>query len=243
MEKMASLAKDLSPCTMLVVAAGQGRRFGGELPKQYRAVAGRPLLLHALAHLHAHPLVERIVPVIAPDGFDLWERYLQPHLDRLPKVTTPVAGGSERQHSVRLGLASLALAADAWVGIHDGARPLVQHDLLDRLLRARTQADALIVALPAHDTVKRVATDHHVVATLNRQEIWLAQTPQIFRYALVRNAHAQAAADGFIGTDDASLVERFGAAVHVVLGDPRNMKVTHPYDETFVTLLLQEEAP
>ncbi|MBF0136059.1 MAG: 2-C-methyl-D-erythritol 4-phosphate cytidylyltransferase [Magnetococcus sp. DMHC-1] len=239
MEKSESSGEETRPCTMIVVAAGQGKRFGGGLPKQYRPVAERPLLVHTLTHLHAHPLIDRIVPVIAPDGLVLWEKIMRPWLESLPKVAWPVAGGAERQHSVRNGLAALDLAPDAWVGIHDGARPLVLPDLLDRLFQARSLADALLVALPAQDTVKQVSPGQHIMTTLNRQEIWLAQTPQIFRYALVQAAHAQAVASGFIGTDDASLVEHLGVAVRVVSGDVRNIKVTHPHDETIVTLFLR----
>ncbi|MBF0321477.1 MAG: 2-C-methyl-D-erythritol 4-phosphate cytidylyltransferase [Magnetococcales bacterium] len=231
----------MAPCTMLVVAAGRGQRFGGVLPKQYREVAGVPLLVHTLTHLHAHPLIDQIVPVISPDGFALWEKILHPYLDRLPKVAFPVAGGRERQHSVRHGLESLTLPPDAWVGIHDGARPWVPRDLLDRLFQARETADALIAALSAHDTVKQVATDHRIGATLNRQEIWLAQTPQIFRYAQILAAHIQAAQEGFIGTDDASLLERQGMPVHVVPGDARTIKVTHPHDEALITFYLRGE--
>ncbi|MBF0425969.1 MAG: 2-C-methyl-D-erythritol 4-phosphate cytidylyltransferase [Magnetococcales bacterium] len=240
MEKKTETAVD-PPCSMIVVAAGQGKRFGSTLPKQYRPVSGVPLLVHTLTHLQAHPLINRIVPIIAADGFSLWDAFMSPHLGRLPKVTAPVTGGAERQHSVQRGIEALNLAAEAWIGIHDGARPLVSRTLLDRLFQARDSADALIAALPAQDTIKQVGTDHRITGTLQREEIWLAQTPQIFRYGLIRSALEAAAADGFIGTDDASLVERLGLPVLVVPGDAHNIKVTHPRDEALASLLLAEE--
>ncbi len=229
--------------TMLVVAAGQGRRVGGPLPKQYLPLRGRPILWHTLARLQEHADIDHIVPVIAPDGDELWCQHMADAVKSLPKVAAPVAGGAERQLSVFNGLRSLALADDAWIGIHDGARPLLDRPLLDRLFQARYAGDAWIVAMPITDTVKRVDERQHIVETLDRGRIWSAQTPQLFRYGLLLEAHHRAEADGFSGTDDSSLVERLGKPVGVVTGSGDNIKITHPRDLELADFILREKKP
>lgn len=229
------------PCLMIVVAAGKGVRLGGERPKQYLPLAGRPMVWHTLHRLQAHPLVARIVPVIAPDGEPLWREYLGPWLGELPKVATPVHGGAERQDSVRQALERLDWPLDGWVGIHDGARPLVSRRVLDPLFAARANMDAVLSALPVHDTVKWTSPDGVVEQTLERSRIWLAHTPQVFRYRLILEAHRRARDEGFLGTDDASLVERMGVPVGVVAGDRRNLKVTGPGDLALAEQILGEE--
>ncbi|MBF0461472.1 MAG: 2-C-methyl-D-erythritol 4-phosphate cytidylyltransferase [Magnetococcales bacterium] len=233
----------MSACTMIVLAAGQGTRFGGPLPKQYLPLCHHPLLWHTLSRLHRHPQVGCIVPVIAPHGEALWQQIMQPLLADLPKVAAPVLGGTERQHSVFQALRSLPLAEDDWVGIHDGARPLVDAAVLDRLLQARTQSDAIIPTLAASDTVKQVDAHGHIIATLDRNSIHLAQTPQLFRFGLIHQAHQQAAATQWLGTDDASLVERLARPVLTVPGSARTIKITQPLDWALAEWLLQEEEP
>jgi 2-C-methyl-D-erythritol 4-phosphate cytidylyltransferase len=229
------------PCTVIVVAAGQGQRFGGDVPKQYQMLLDRPLLAHTLERLHRHPVVERIVPVIAPDGTTGWQ-CLAPWLSKLPKVAPPVTGGRERQESVWNALTSLRLETMAWVAVHDGARPILSGTLLNRLFEARAHTDACIAALPASDTIKEVDASGRILRTRDRRHVWLAQTPQVFRFGLLHAAHQQARTTGFLGTDDASLVERLGHPVTVVMGDSHNIKVTRPEDWPWATFLLQENA-
>lgn len=218
------------PVTLIVVAAGKGLRFGGDRPKQYRLLAGKPLLVHTLARLHAHPLIQSIVPVIAPDDTTLWQTLIAPHLDTLPNVRTPVSGGSERQISVRHGLDSLDPHTHTWVAIHDGARPFIDHALLDRLFAARTRADAIVPAIVIHDTVKRIDGMAQVTETLDRTHLRRIQTPQLFRLSALRAAHAHAANTGFTATDDASLMEQAGLTVLTIPGDAQNRKITRPED-------------
>lgn len=225
--------------TFLVVAAGQGRRFGGELPKQYQSLSGRPVLWHTFKILQDHHLVKGIVPIIAPDGRELWDSVMEPEIDGMSKLHAPVAGGAERQFSVANGLASLSVDARQWVAIHDGARPLLSLQLLDRLFAARDGSDALVTAIPAIDTIKQVGQGGVISKTLDRSTIWLAQTPQLFRYGLIRQAHDEAAKAGFVGTDDASLLEWLGVAVQVVSGDVANIKITQPADLALAAWLLQ----
>ncbi len=231
------------PCTMIVLAAGRGERFGGPLPKQYLPLLDRPLLWHTLSRLHRHPQISHIIPVIAPTGERLWQQIMQPLLTHLPKVSPAVIGGTERQHSVFNALRSLKLPENGWVGIHDGARPLVDVELLDRLFAARSRADAIIPTLPVSDTVKQVRADGAVIATLERAGIHRVQTPQLFRFKQILDAHQQAADSRFIGTDDASLLERLALPVVVVPGASYNIKITQPLDYMLAELLLQREEP
>ncbi|MBF0589838.1 MAG: 2-C-methyl-D-erythritol 4-phosphate cytidylyltransferase [Magnetococcales bacterium] len=228
------------PCAMLVVAAGRGSRFGGKIPKQYRPLGDMPLLLHTLRRLHSHPLITTITPIISADDGH-WLPLMKPHLAALPKVTTPVYGGSERQMSVDNGLRALNLPENAWVGIHDGARPLVSLALLDRLFAGRAECDGVIAALPAADTLKKVDENGMIVATVDRTPIWQAQTPQIFQYGAILEAHRKARENNHLGTDDASLMERVGARVRVTVGDPLNQKITRPEDLAMAERLLKEE--
>ncbi|MBF0146987.1 MAG: 2-C-methyl-D-erythritol 4-phosphate cytidylyltransferase [Magnetococcales bacterium] len=232
------------PLTMIVVAAGSGQRFGGPRPKQYLDLAGRPVVFHTLHSFHEHPNIKAILPVIAADGHELWHHCLDPHLSELPRVLSPVTGGATRQESVWRGLSALDLPADAWVGIHDAARPFPGKKLLERLLEARNENMALIAALPASDTVKRVDPQRNIILeTLNRSHLWLAQTPQLFHHGPILQLHQRARAAGFEATDDASLAEWGGLEVRVVPGDPRNIKITHPRDLELARQWLQEELP
>ncbi|MBF0381508.1 MAG: 2-C-methyl-D-erythritol 4-phosphate cytidylyltransferase [Magnetococcales bacterium] len=225
--------------TFLVLAAGVGRRFGGELPKQYQTLAGHPVLWYSLKVLQDHPQVDAIVPVIAKDGQDLWQEVMVDEVAAFSKLKKPVPGGTERQFSVANGLASLNLDKNRWVAIHDGARPMLSRGLLDRLFAARNRGDALLAALQASDTIKQVAQDGLVKTTLNRDEIWMAQTPQMFRYGVIMEAHHQAAKAGFMGTDDVSLLEWLGKPVVAIAGESANMKITKAEDLPLAEFLLR----
>ncbi len=207
----------------LVVAAGRGARFGAATPKQYLDLAGRPLLRHSLVALCRHPAIDRVRAVIDPDDRALYEAAAA-GLDLL----APVAGGDSRQASVRLGLESLEDLQPDRVLIHDGARPFVAPELVDRILAALDEAPGAIAALPLTDTVKR-ESDGSVAGTVERDGLWRAQTPQGFRYADILQAHRAAAHQPGL-TDDAAVAERAGLAVRLVEGDPANLKVTTPAD-------------
>ncbi len=215
----------------LVVAAGRGERFGGAKPKQYADLAGQPLLRHSLAALSRHPAIDRTRAVIDPNDQAFYET-ASAGLDLLP----PVSGGASRQASVRLGLESLEDLKPEEVLIHDGARPFVPADLIDRILTALGTAPGAIAALPLADTVKREAAGSiagRVAGTVDRDRLWRAQTPQGFRYAEILAAHraAHMAAPAEMGlTDDAAVAEQAGLAVRLVEGDPANLKVTTPAD-------------
>jgi 2-C-methyl-D-erythritol 4-phosphate cytidylyltransferase len=207
----------------LVLAAGRGERFGGEVPKALAPLAGRTLLAHSALALAASPAVDHVLPVVpAALRDDLLRRV--PELAGLAKALPAVAGGEARQDSVVAGLAALP-PGTAWVAVHDAARPLVRPQLVTAVVEAARRHGAAIPAVPVTDTLKRVA-DGVVVDTPDRSGFQAAQTPQAFALVLLREALAKARADGRVGTDDASLVEALGVAVHVVPGDPANRKIT-----------------
>ncbi|HEX4112000.1 MAG TPA: bifunctional 2-C-methyl-D-erythritol 4-phosphate cytidylyltransferase/2-C-methyl-D-erythritol 2,4-cyclodiphosphate synthase [Stellaceae bacterium] len=202
----------------LVVAAGRGTRFGGTLPKQYRTLAGTPVLRHSLETLRRHPAIGAVRVVFNPDDRSLYERATA-GIDLLP----PVAGGNARQESVRLGLESLTTLEPDAVLIHDAARPFLDHPTIDRVMSALDEAPGAIPALPVRDTMKR-GQNGRIAETLDRTHLWRAQTPQGFRYAAILAAHRQAI--GLDLPDDAAVAERAGLAVKLVAGSEANFKVT-----------------
>jgi len=223
--------------TVLVPAAGAGRRMQAGVNKQYLELQGRPILAHTLALFEQSQEVGAIWLVtseaeIAYCRSEVVERY------GFGKVRGIVAGGRERQDSVRNGLRACRAEDDGIVLIHDGARPCFDPALIGKLARRAAEIGACVVGVPVKETIKQVAGGQ-VVATPERQTLWLAQTPQAFRYRLILDAHERALADGFHGTDDASLVERDGHAVAMLEGDYHNIKITTPEDLAVARVLLQ----
>ncbi|MEO5367722.1 MAG: 2-C-methyl-D-erythritol 4-phosphate cytidylyltransferase [Magnetococcus sp. WYHC-3] len=223
------MTNQLTPCAVVVVAAGRGRRFGGPLPKQFMDLDGSPLVWHTLTALADHPLLRPLLPVIGPDDAATWAQMLATR-PALPGLLPPVTGGAQRQDSVRLGLAALDLPDHHWVAVHDAARAGVPRDLLERLLDARNRCEAVIPVLTPADTVKQLDPQGGIRATLDRATLGLAQTPQVFRLGALRHAHARALAAGFVGTDDASLLEWLGQPVATIPGAEDNLKVTQSGD-------------
>jgi 2-C-methyl-D-erythritol 4-phosphate cytidylyltransferase len=227
----------VTPAVWAVVpAAGRGRRFGGPPPKQYLEVSGQPLLAHALDALLVHDAVHGAIVVIAADDAD-WPGWTQ----RCGKPVHTCAGGAERADSVRAGLRALdAFApADAWVLVHDAARPNLARGDLDRLLAtAFASGEGAILAAPVRDTLKRADADGGIAGTQPRDGLWRALTPQLFRRDALAAALDAASAAGVIVTDEAMAMEFAGARVHLVEGREDNLKVTTPADLALVEFLL-----
>lgn len=206
-------------CAVLVVAAGRGTRFGGEVPKQWLDLDGRAVVRHSLDMLAAHPRVNDIRVVIHPDD--------RPRYDAAAAglgLAPPVAGGATRQESVRLGLETLAMSsAPDLVLVHDGARPFADAGIVDRVIAALAHHPGAIPAMPVHDTLKRGEAGL-VAATVSRAGLWRVQTPQGFRFADILAAHRQAAGQEL--TDDAAVAEQAGLAVALVAGSEGNVKIT-----------------
>ncbi len=209
----------------LVVAAGRGTRFGGELPKQYAALAGEPVLRRTLGAFAAHPRIDGVRAVIQPDDLPLYREAAEGLA-----LLDPVPGGDSRQASVRLGLESLAEIEPQKVLIHDGARPFVSGAVIDRVLDALESSPGAIAGVPVTDTLKREA-EGRIAGTLDRDALWRAQTPQGFRFPEILAAHRRAAHEiGDTLTDDAAVAEHAGLAVALVEGSDDNVKLTTPQD-------------
>ncbi len=219
------------PVAAVVVAGGSGRRMGG-VRKQYLELHGEPVLLHALRAFLEHPRVSRVVAVVPREDRDNppeWLRDLPVEL---------AAGGAERSDSVWQGLEHL----DGWPGlvlIHDGARPLVTAELIDRVIAAAAGGVGAVAAIPATDTLKETDADGRVLRTVPRAKIWQAQTPQGFLYHALRQSYRQARSEGWSVTDDAEVYERCGLTVQVVAGDRENLKLTRPGDLEMATAILR----
>jgi 2-C-methyl-D-erythritol 4-phosphate cytidylyltransferase / 2-C-methyl-D-erythritol 2,4-cyclodiphosphate synthase len=206
----------------LVVAAGRGSRFGGGQPKQYLPLAGRMVLYHAVAAFARHPRIAGVQVMIRPEDRAVFDDAVA----GLP-VLPPCAGGATRQESVRLGLEALAPHQPQYVLIHDGARPFAAAVLIDRVVDALDRAPAAIPCLPLRDTIKR-AEGGLIRTTVERSQLWRAQTPQGFDFAAIRAAHG-AAAGGDL-TDDSAVAEAAGLMPVLVPGDEENLKITTPED-------------
>ena len=224
----------------LVPAAGSGRRFGGEVPKQYLHAAGKPLIGHALEALLAHPQMDGVVVALAADD-PHWPGWTSLH----GKPVVTCVGGVERADSVLAALHALPdnVAHDALLLVHDAARPNVCGGDVSKLIAAaNAQRDGAILAAPVRDTLKASGADHRIEATVPRAGLWRALTPQAFRRNLLQRALRAAQHAGVTVTDEAMAVERLGLHPVLVEGREDNLKVTTPADLALVEFLLARTA-
>ncbi len=215
--------------TALVPAAGTGVRMGGDEPKQFLRLGGRPLLLRTLAVIERVPRLDEVV-VMVPAGREQAVRRLIAEGLRPRRPHRVITGGSTRQQSVARGAEAAERGGASWVLVHDAARPLAPARLFSRVLAAARQGVAAVAAAPCYDTVKESADGELVSATLERGRLWLVQTPQAFRLAELRRVQELAAARGFEATDEAGLMEWRGHPVRLVQAPRHNFKLTTPED-------------
>jgi 2-C-methyl-D-erythritol 4-phosphate cytidylyltransferase len=227
---------------VIIPAAGLGTRMvpaprvkSRQAPsKQFTDLGGTPILLHTLRRFAAEPAVTEIcVALRKAEVAGFRERLQKEGPDVQRKRVQLVEGGEHRQQSVANALAALDAAPDDIVLVHDAVRPFVTSQIIEEVVQAAQKYGAAIAGMPAVDTVKQVertAEGALIRATVPREKVVMAQTPQGFRYGLIKKAFDDASADGFIGTDEASLLERSGHEVAVVMGSPRNIKITTPAD-------------
>ncbi len=202
--------------------------MGSRLPKQFLSLAGIPILVHTLKVFQHSPLIDEILLAVPEGELADVQRNIVERFD-LSKVSLVLAGGPERQDSVRNALAHVTEDHDI-VLVHDGVRPFVTGDLIKRVIAETSVFGAATAGLPVRDTVKEVDRKGFVARTVPREDLWLTQTPQAFRREWILAAYERAATDEFYGTDDASLVERMGISVRMIPGDADNIKVTTPED-------------
>ena len=233
----------------IIPAAGLGTRMapagahaGKATAKQFAEIGGTPILIRTLRQFAAAKAITEIVIALRTSEI----KQFQPRLDqeKLAKPLRLVAGGDNRQDSVHIALRSLTANPDDLVLVHDGVRPFVDAEIIENVIKAAKKHAAAIAGVPAIDTVKQVdrtADGALIKTTIPREKIVLAQTPQGFRFDLIQRAFEEAAVIGFVGTDEASLVERIGHPVHVVMGSPRNLKITTSADMELAKFLAADE--
>lgn len=224
----------------VVPAAGIGRRMAAALPKQYLPLAGKRVIDHTLQRLLDHPRIERVV--VALSAQDRW--WQQGGFAGNPRIRC-VDGGAERCHSVLNALRELqqVAAADDWVLVHDAARPCLRHEDIDRLID-QLAGDRVggLLAVPLHDTIKSAGADLRVRDTPERERLWRAFTPQMFRLAALTSALQDALAAGTPVTDEASAMEHAGQAPKLVEGHSDNIKITRPEDLELAAFYLRQQA-
>ena len=221
----------------IIAAGGRGARMGGGRAKQFLELSGTPIIIHTLSRFERCAEVGEVVVVVAQGDvgafLELAEQY------ELGKLARVVGGGETRTESVWRGLQSIGPGAANVVAVHDAVRPFVTPEEIGATVREAERCGAAVLAARAVDTIKE-AEGTVVARTLDRARLWHAQTPQCFRYELLRRAYERAVADGLEATDDSALVERLGARVAIVEGGAHNIKITTPRDLALAESLLQE---
>ena len=222
--------------TAIIPAAGSGSRMNQTISKQYLSLGGKPLLVHTLEVLESSPLIDALLVVVPGSDVDAVRgQILAPW--NLKKVAAILAGGKERQDSVRAGIEALDGQTDLVV-IHDAVRPFIRKELVESCIEAARQEGAATAGVPVKDTVKEVGPGGRVLKTCDRSVLWLTQTTQVFRRDILEEAHRAAVRDGCRATDDTALVERLGLPVRMVPGDYGNIKITTPEDLVIAEALL-----
>jgi 2-C-methyl-D-erythritol 4-phosphate cytidylyltransferase len=231
---------------MAPMPGAHGKQKKAPPSKQFTELGGTPILIHTLRRFAAVDAVSEIWIALRENETDRFRARLESEAkdDVLKKKVELVIGGEHRQQSVENALSAIAAAADDIVLVHDAVRPFVTGEIIQEVIGAAEKYGAAIAGLPAVDTVKQVertAEGALIKATIPRAGIVMAQTPQGFRYSVIKKAFDEASADGFLGTDEASLVERSGHDVAVVMGSPRNIKITTPADMELAEFYLNSQ--
>lgn len=225
---------------VLIMAAGEGIRAGGEMPKQFRELLGIPMLWWSVRKFHRQNPEAEICIVLHPGYFDLWDHIYEnlPQADKEIPVRL-ICGGRNRTHSVMNGLMHIELSDNSYVAVHDAARPMVTESLIARTVEKAVTVGTAIPCCNETNSLRRITGRDETVA-VNRNDFLIVQTPQIFRADIIKKAYDSLAGEGSY-TDDASMVQESGYAIGIVEGDPANIKVTCPDDFIIAEALLKRE--
>jgi len=231
----------------VIVSAGKGHRFmeGKSIrpdrgKKQFHLLEGKPILAHTLDKFETCPFIRSIFLVVGQEDMDYCLKEVVEKFG-FKKVSQIVPGGKRRQESVKNGIDALPRNVEV-VAIHDGVRPFVSKAMIEDSIQFAVKYGAVVLAMPVKDTIKMSNPDGTVLKTLDRESLWQIQTPQTFQVNIIKEAYYRAMKDGFVGTDDASLVERLGGTVHILPGSYTNIKITTPEDMLLANLFLKMDA-
>ncbi|MFV1951017.1 MAG: 2-C-methyl-D-erythritol 4-phosphate cytidylyltransferase [Nitrospinota bacterium] len=214
--------------TVLIPAAGSGRRMGGEIEKQFLILGGKPIVVHTIQRFQDSDLIDKIYLIVPENRVEYCKEEIVIKYG-LSKVTEIVAGGKERQHSVYNGLKRVNADTDL-IMIHDSVRPFFPDRIIRESIEAAQRYGSVVVAVPEKDTVKEISDDRIVLKTIARERLWRIQTPQTFCREVIISAFKKAIEEGYCGTDESSLVERAGFKIRVIIGSYLNIKITDPED-------------
>lgn len=220
---------------LIVVAGGKGMRMGGEMPKQFQLLAGRPVVMVTLERLYAMDPSMQLILVLPADQMELWKNLSREYEFAVPLILAQ--GGTTRFHSVQNGLAQVDDIDEALVGVHDGVRPFVSSAVLDECFREASLHGAAIPMIDLQDSLRHIVGGNGVTEVVPRDRYRLVQTPQVFRLSLLRSAYEQRFVESF--TDDASVVEALGEQVVGVVGNRENIKLTTPFDLVIAQTLME----
>ena len=220
----------------IIVGAGKGLRMNSTIPKQYLRLNNLPVIAYSLKAFAVCDKIVEMYLVVSEAEAEFCRETILPSLD-LAKPVTVVIGGKRRQDSVYNGLLAME-GHGGIVTIHDGVRPFVQPSQIAQCITHAETSGACMLGMPVGDTLKRVGSSNIIERTVLRDNMWQAKTPQAFQYQLIRVAHEKAMDEGFTGTDDASLVERYGGQVRILKGSATNIKITHPEDLAIAEALM-----
>jgi len=226
----------------VIVAAGNGKRAGGAIKKQFALLASRPVIIHVLTPFFESAIVDTTVCVIAKEDIASFETLMKGYPTL--KIDQVINGGDCRQESVAAGVFFLEknYASDDLVVVHDGARPFVSATLIKKVIASASSSQGAVAALQISDSLKEVSTDLQIVRSIPREHVWAMQTPQVFPLGVLAKALRKAKADAFVGTDEAAIVERIGYPILCVPGEAENIKITTASDWLRAEMILGQRA-
>lgn len=231
----------MNQLAVIIPAAGSGSRLGSKVPKPFIEIEGRPILSYTLTSFLDVPRLSQVILAVSSDQVTRAEQLVSGVLAEHKDVTVDIVeGGRERQFSIHNALRSVHSDVEL-VAVHDAVRPFVHPDHIEACCRAALNYDGAVLGVPAKDTIKHITPETEIRDTPDRSLLWQAQTPQVFRKEILVRAYESAIAEGFVGTDDSSLVERIGGKVKMVEGGRENLKITYPIDLEVAKLIIKSK--